>query len=96
MTESLEQMLAEYRDMKIELAFPLEQLSKLEKDIKDHVRETGETAEIEGAKITVTPPKKPRVKWDMKGLEGVAALNPKILALKTEYWAAPSVRITVE
>ena len=93
---TLENMLAKYRDMKTELAFPLEQLANLEKQIKAHVKETGETADIEGARITVTPPKNPRVKWDAKGLEGVAALNPKILALKTEYWPAASVRIIVD
>jgi hypothetical protein len=96
MTETLEEKLAKYRDMKVELAYPLEKLTTLEKEIKAHVKETGETAVIDGARITVTPPKKARVKWDVKGLEGVAALNPKILALKTEYWASPSIRIIVE
>ena len=99
MTESivtLEELLEKYRDMKTELAYPLEQLKTLEKKIREHVKETGETADIDGARITVTAPKKPRVKWDTKALEGVAALNPKILALRTEYWASPSVRIVVD
>jgi hypothetical protein len=43
----LEKKLALYRDMQVELALPLEQMKKLEKEIKDYVRETGETAEIE-------------------------------------------------
>ena len=96
MTESLEQMLSEYRDMKVELAFPLAQLSGLEKRIKAHVKETGETVEIDGARITVIAPKKARVYWDTKALEGIAVLNPKILALRSEKWASPSVRIIVD
>ena len=97
MTEpTLEQLLKTFRDKKVELALPLEQLSNLENKIKNHVRDTGETAEIEGARITVTAPKNPRVKWDTKALEGIAVMNPKILALKTEYWPAASVRIIVD
>jgi hypothetical protein len=93
---NLEEMLQEYRDMKIELAFPLERLKKLETQIKDVVRETGETAEIDGAYIKVTTPKKARVRWDTKALEGFAAAHPELLELKTEYWAKPSVRIVVD
>lgn len=93
---NLEELLTEYRDMKIELAFPLERLSVLEKQIKDIVKETGETAEIEGARIKVTPPKNPRARWNTKALEGFAAAHPELLELKTEYWPSPSVRIIVD
>ncbi len=93
---NLEEMLTEYRDMKVEMAFPLERLGQLETQIKDLVRETGETPEIEGARIKVTTPKKPRVKWDTKALEGFAAAHPELAALKSEYWAKPSVRIVVD
>ena len=55
--------LARYRDMKVELAFHLEQLKVLEKKIKEaaraHVKETGEVGdivEIDGARIRVTRP----------------------------------------
>jgi len=93
---NLEELLAEYRDMKIELAYPLERLATLEKQIKDIVKETGETAEIDGARITVIPPKNPRARWDTKALEGFAAAYPKLLELKTEYWPSPSVRIVID
>ena len=97
MTEqTLEQLLEKYRDMKVELAFPLEQLSTLEKQIREHVKDTGETAEIEGARITVTPPKSPRVTWNTKALEGLLITNPALGKLRTEKWAAPSVRIIVD
>ena len=92
----LEKLLAEYRDMKVEIAFPLEKLVHIERQIKDIVRETGETAEIEGARIMVKTPKKPRVKWDTKALEGFATAHPELAALKTEYWAKPSVIIVID
>ena len=93
---TLENMLAKYRDMKTELAYPLEQLATLEKAIREHVKETGETADIEGARITVTPPKKARVYWDTKALEGLLVTNPALGKLRTEKMSAPAVRIIVD
>ena len=93
---NLEELLVNYRDMRVELAMSLEQLTSLEKQIKDIVRNTGEVAEIDGARITVTKPKAPRVKWDTKALEGFAAAHPELLALRSEYWVNPSVRIIVD
>ena len=92
----LKQLLTQYRDMKVELAYPLEQLSALEKKIKGHVRETGEVADIDGAKIIVTPPKKARVTWNSAGLDGFMVEYPEIEQFRTERWAAPSVRIAVK
>lgn len=92
----LELKLAEYRDMKTELAFPLEKLSKLEKEIRDLVKTTGEVAEIDGARIKVIRPKNPRVRWNTKALEGFAAAHPELQALREEYWPSPSVRIEVD
>ena len=93
---NLEELLEQYRDMKVELAFPLEKLSSLEKKIKDIVKETGEPAEIEGARIKVSYPKKPRIYWDTKTLEKLAANDPKLLALRSEKWPSFSVRIVVD
>jgi len=93
---TLEEMLEAYRDMKVELAFSLEQLATLEKSIKTHVKDTGETASIDGARITVTNPKKPRVRWDTKALEGFAAAHPELMALRSESMPAPAVRIIVD
>ena len=94
--DMLEKKLKEYRDMKTELAFPLEVLHTLEKQIKDLVRETGETCEIDGDRIKVIAPKKPRVYWDTKALEGFAAANPKLMKLRSEKWSNPSIRIIVD
>lgn len=93
---NLEEMLKKYAEMKTELAFPLEQLSNLEKQIREYVKETGEVAEIDGARIKVIAPKKPRVVWDTKALEGAMAMYPKLAALRSERWASPSVRIEVD
>lgn len=93
---NLEELLTEYRDMKVELAYSLERLMTLEKQIKTIVKETGEVAEVEGARIKVTNPKKPRVRWDTKALEGVVVMHPELAALRSEYMPAPSVRIVVD
>ena len=92
---TLEQMLEKYRDIKTELAFPLEQLASLEKQIKAHVRETGETAEVDGAKVTVRPGYK-RVSWDTKALEGVVAVYPELAKLRKEKQTNPIVSIKVD
>lgn len=92
----LERMLEEYRDMKVELAYPLEKLANLEKQMKEIVKETGEIVEVEGARIKVVAPKKPRVYWNTKALEGFAAANPKLLALRSEKWSSPSIQIVVD
>jgi len=94
--QTLEQLLATYRDMKVEMAFPLEQLATLEKQIREHVKDTGETAEIEGARITVIAPKSPRVSWNIKALDGLLVTNPALAKLRTEKWASPAVRIIVD
>lgn len=52
--QTLEDMMAEWRDIKIELGPFLDRLKVLEKDIKNHVRDTGETIDIEGAGIKIT------------------------------------------
>lgn len=51
--QSLEDKLAEYRDIKQELGPFLDRLKALEKDIKEHVKDTGEVAEIQGARIVL-------------------------------------------
>ncbi len=93
---TLEKILEEFRYMKVELAYPLEKLANLEKQIRVIVKETGEISEVEGARIKVVAPKKRRVYWKTKALEGFAAANPKLLALRSERWSSPSIRIVVE
>ena len=92
---TLSEMLEKYRDLKIELAGPLGMLAGLEKQIKDHVRDTGETAEIDGASVTVRPGSV-RVSWDTKALEGVVVMYPQLAALRSEKETAPVVTLKVK
>lgn len=94
-SSEFESLLAEYRDLKVEMAFFLEVLRTLEKRIKTHVKETGELAEIDGARIVVRP-SKPRERWDPKGLTTYAITNPEILQYKTMITYSPSVIIQVD
>ena len=91
----LERLLVLYRDMKVEAAYYIEVLKNLEKRIRAHVKETGEIAEIDGARIVVRP-SKPRIKWDMEGLDGFAKTNPEILKFRSEVNYSPSVLIQVD
>ena len=88
----LEELLAQYRDMKVELAYPLEVLKTLEKKIKAHVKENGEVAEIEGARIIVRP-SKPRDKWDHKGLKALAERDARIMRYYEQVTYSPSIMI---
>ena len=94
--QTLEEKVAIFRDMSIELAVPLEQLKKLEKDIRAEIKETGELPTVEGVTMKVVSPKKPRTKWDSAKLEGYAVANPDVLEFRTQSWASPSLYITVE
>lgn len=91
----LESLLTEYRDLKVEMAYYLEVLRTLEKRIKAHVKETGETAEIDGARVIVRP-SKPRERWDPQGLTAYAITNPDILQYKTMTTYSPAVIIQVD
>ena len=43
---------AHYRDIKVEFAWPSMRMASLEKKMREHIRDTGEVADIDGAKIT--------------------------------------------
>lgn len=90
----LEVMLAEYRDMYTELEPAINQLKALEKDIKEHCKETGEIATIDGAQVK-TRSGYTRVNWDKKALEGYAAVRPEILQFKSEKQVSPTVTIKI-
>jgi len=94
-TITLEEMLAEYRDLRVEFAPALAAMTELETRIKAHVRETGETLAIDGASVTARPGAK-RATWDGKALDGYAAAHPEIMAFKRESVTAPVVTIKVE
>ena len=62
--------------------------------IKAHVKETGETAEVEGASISIRNGYT-RVSWDSKALAGFAVVHPEINEFKTVREIGPSVTIKV-
>lgn len=102
-TDCVVPLLSMLRDLKVEFAFALETIKTLEEKTKIATRllssttgETGEVVKVTGAKVKISYPKKPRVTWDGKALEGYAAAHPEILSFKTEKWAAPTVRIIIE
>ena len=92
-----------YRDMKIEIAMPLEQLYTIETAVKQaarlRVQATGERntfMAVDGARIKSTPPRRPRVTWNTAALDGYAAAHPEILEFRTEKWAAPSIKLIID
>lgn len=91
---NLSEMLAQYRDMKAELAPALAALGELEKSIKTHVLETGETAEIDGASVSIRNGYE-RVSWDGKALAGYAVAHPEIEQFKSVSAVKPTVVIKV-
>lgn len=95
---SLRSEVEKLRDMKVEFA-PMEKrrdkIVKLEAEIKAHIKETGNTVDVDGVTIKITKPQKARVTYDVNKLEGFAAVHPELLELRTEKWAAPSISIKV-
>lgn len=91
LTESLEQL----RDMKQELGPAIAKVGRLEKKIKQHILDTGETAEVKGVTIRLRTGYT-RITWNSKALEGYAVAHPDILALRSESEIKPSVSIRVE
>lgn len=93
MTE-LELMLERYRDMKAELSPAIDRLADMERAIKRHVEQTGETAAIEGASVSIRGGYE-RVTWDSKALAGYAAAHPEIEQFKSTAAVKPSAVISV-
>lgn len=94
--KTLEELVTEFRNLKVKLAFELERLDYLQKKIKADIRETGEVPQVEGVQITFRKPLKPRVKWNTSALEGYAVANPDVLQFQTKYMPNPSIIIKVE
>lgn len=91
----LEAALQTLVDMKREAAPLLAQIKDIESAIKNHVLETGETAEVEGASVSVRNGYT-RVSWDSKALQGYAAAHPAIEKFMKVSEVGPSVIIKVE
>jgi hypothetical protein len=101
--ECLGALIGHIRDIKVKIAFPMAQLDTLTKKAKQHARlyssltgETGYLLKLDGVKVKITHPKKPRVYWDGKGLEVYSRMHPAVLMFKTEKMTAPAVSIQVE
>ena len=90
----LESMLNELVAMKAEAAPMLDAIKTLEKQIRQHVSDTGEVAEVDGAVVSIRNGYT-RTSWDGKALNGFAAAHPEILEFKTEKQIGPSVAIKV-
>ena len=74
---NLELNLQMYAEMKAELQPALDLLKALEKEIKAHVLESGEVAEVDGASVSIRNGYT-RTSWDGKALTGYAAAHPEI------------------
>ena len=74
---NIELLLEMYRDMKLELQPSIDRLKAIEKDIKKHVMETGEVAEVDGCSVSIRQGYE-RTSWNGKALTGYAAAHPEI------------------
>ena len=90
----INKMLEQYRDMKAELGPAIDALTLLEKDIKAHVLETGETGDVPGVTVSIRNGYI-RTSWNGKALEGYAAAHPEIEQFKSVSETGPSVIIKV-
>lgn len=83
-----------YREMKAELKPALDMLKAIEKDIKKHVLETGEVAEVDGASVSIRKGYT-RTSWDGKALTGYAAAHPEIMEFRSNKEIKPSAVIKI-
>lgn len=93
--ESLAEKLERYRDMLIEAQPTLDALKSLENEIREHVLETGEVAEVEGASVSIRNGYT-KSTWDNAALRGYALANPGILQFCKQSPVKPSAVIKVE
>ena len=84
-----------YRDMKTELQPAIDELNTLEKQIKAHVKETGETGNVDGVSVKIKNGYE-RTSWDGKALKGYAAAHPEIEQFMKVTTVSPSVTIKVD
>lgn len=92
---TLDEMLEMYRDMKSELSPMIEDMKLLEKQIKAHVKETGETGNVDGVDVKIRNGYE-RTSWDGKALKGYAAAHPEIMEFCKVTSIAPSVSIKIK
>lgn len=91
----MENKILEWRELKLKLQPMLDELGRLEKEIKAEVLETGYIPEVEGVKVQLRKGYI-RSSWDDKGLRGFAVVHPEILALVKESRVGDSVSLLVK
>lgn len=92
---TLDQMIEEYRDLFIAFQPQIDYMNTLKKQITQHVKETGETGDVEGVTVSIRKGGT-RTTWDSKALVGYAAAHPEIEQFKSVKTTAPSVTIKVK
>lgn len=91
----LNELLTQYRDMYIELQPAIDQMNALKKQISEHVKETGETGNVEGVNVSIRKGSE-RVTWNSKALVGYAAAHPEIEQFKSVKMSSPAVTVKVK
>ena len=91
---NLNQLLTQYRDMYIELQPAIDVMETLKKQIASHVKETGETGDVDGVTVSIRKGSE-RATWDGKALKGYAAAHPEIEQFCKVSVTSPSVTIKV-
>lgn len=93
-TESLNDLLLAYRGMVNKYQHHIDDMNAIKKEITQHVKETGETGDVEGVTVSIRKGGT-RTTWDSKALVGYAAAHPEIDQFKSVKTTAPSVVIKV-
>lgn len=92
---SLNELLTKYRDMYVELQPAIDQMNALKAKITQHVKETGETGDVDGVTVSIRKGSE-RVSWDTKALKGYAAAHPEIEQFCKVTITSPAVTVKVE
>jgi hypothetical protein len=92
---NLNELLTQYRDMYVELQPAIDQMNALKNQISEHVKETGETGDVDGVKVSIRKGSSRRT-WDSKALAGYATAHPEIEKFSSVKISAPAVTIKVE
>lgn len=93
--ENLNDLLLAYRDMVNKYQHHIDDMNTIKKEIAKHVKETGETGDVEGVTVSIRKGST-RTTWNGKALEGYAAAHPEIEQFKTVKESSPSVTIKVK
>ena len=93
MVNELADKLERIRDMKAEIAPMLDEIERLEKQVKYEILETGELPQVDGVTVKIRNGYV-RSSWDDKGLRGYAVLRPEIMQFLKETTTNPTVALS--